>query len=176
MYICTCACICTSTHTHTYNIHAYTHVQVNVHVHAGTHKYAPCTERAQVGMLHYELQPQSQLLFLAITVNDLAQSNAFAFLHQLRTRFFAQFESELATRQFSSIDSRASALLASVCEAHQPQMVASPITPPPAAPRVAGTLASPPPTGSTRVDPSGCTMMAGSPPSTLAPTPSRPLP
>jgi hypothetical protein len=38
-------------------------------------------------VLHYELQPQSQLLFLAITLADLPQSTAFTFLQQLRTRY-----------------------------------------------------------------------------------------
>ena len=42
------------------------------------------TVSTETGMLHYELQPQSQLLFLAITLADLPQSAAFTFLHQLR--------------------------------------------------------------------------------------------
>ena len=38
------------------------------------------TVSTEAGMLHYELQPQSQTLFLAITQPDMKQSAAFAFL------------------------------------------------------------------------------------------------
>lgn len=48
------------------------------------------TVSTESGMLHYELQPQSQLMFLAITLADLPQSAAFTFLNHLRTRFVAQ--------------------------------------------------------------------------------------
>lgn len=74
------------------------------------------------GMLHYELQPQSQLLFLVITLNDLPQPTAFHFLQQLRSRFVAQFAAAISSRATEApLDASATQLIRSLCASLPPQ-------------------------------------------------------
>lgn len=48
------------------------------------------TVSTDVGMMHYELHAPSRLLFMAITLPDLQQSAAFAFLTTLKQQFLAR--------------------------------------------------------------------------------------
>ena len=79
------------------------------------------TVSTESGMLHYELQPQSQLLFLAITISDLPQSTAFTFLQQLRTRFVSLFEQRISSKSLHPHDPAASHLIKTLCATLPPQ-------------------------------------------------------
>ncbi|KAL1498990.1 hypothetical protein AB1Y20_013509 [Prymnesium parvum] len=68
------------------------------------------TVSTEKGMLHYELQQQTQLLFLAITQPDMKQSSAFAFLHELKMGFVA-FDAELRASQYDAVKPKAIRLL-----------------------------------------------------------------
>jgi len=48
------------------------------------------TVSTEVGMMHYEMNNQTDLLFVAFTQPDLPQSSAFSFLQKMREEFFRQ--------------------------------------------------------------------------------------
>ena len=81
-------------------------------------------------MLHYELQPQSQLLYLVITLADVPQSSAFSFLDQLRNAFCRQFRTELAVGMYDALTPAAARLVRNLCDgAHGPDTAAPALSP-----------------------------------------------
>ena len=97
------------------------------------------TVSTESGMLHYELQPESQLLFLTITLKDTPQSTAFDFLSQLRDGFMRTFDEDLSLRSYDQIAVKASCLLHSLCDGCHPDWPSS-VTSSPCTPRACDVL------------------------------------
>jgi hypothetical protein len=54
-------------------------------------RHRDLTVSTDVGMMHYNLLAPHGLLFMAVTIPDMLQSDAFRFLEKLRNRFLREF-------------------------------------------------------------------------------------
>ena len=54
-------------------------------------RHSDLTVLTELGMMHYNLLPTQGLLFMAVTIKEMAQPDAFTFLRNLRDRVFREF-------------------------------------------------------------------------------------